>query len=340
MAFVISSNEWDFHDLSTEIISNRLEALLDRVSAAYDREEEIYVGNDLQSKDVCDGMDLWTFLSSPDLEDVDRGVLEELAVFLNSATYYENDETIWPNNFPNFSVVDKDGHNVGLDMEFAHMNLQMRIPVGCLTISDCSTLETTSEEFGSHKICLINSEANHKKFWRESALNLIRDTAQNLELLSPHMYPNLTFFNEVWNGVNRFEGGYSRVSKQLQKYLSCLDDFGAWVFTEPPPATHPTDTVERHQGQDPTNAIIEERFSGLGITMAPEKPNVRNDTDCYNARTINFESVITKNKFITLYCEWHGKLELHTNRIHVHAPIEDSNGKVIVAIYHKHLPLP
>jgi hypothetical protein len=42
----------------------------------------------------------------------------------------------------------------------------------------------------------------------------------------------------------------------------------------------------------------------------------------------------------TLYCEWHYKFEPHINRAHVHPPIPESGGKMIIAIFRDHLPLP
>lgn len=67
--------------------------------------------------------------------------------------------------------------------------------------------------------------------------------------------------------------------------------------------------------------------------MAPENPDVYLDNRCRRAREIAIGER-------TLYCEWHGKLELHQNRVHIHPPVIESNGKVIIAFFHEHLPLP
>ncbi|PSV56456.1 hypothetical protein [Photobacterium sp. GB-3] len=340
MAFVIDSNEWDFNGVSPDAVSSKLEQLLDRILIANERNEEIYVGNDLQSKSVYNGMDLWTFLYDDHMEDLDGGIINELSAFLNNANYYESDETLWPNNFPNFTIKDDTGISVGLDVEFAHMNNVAKKPFACLTLNGSGVVKTNSANFGSSEVYMVSDETSHKSFWRQFALSTVRDTSGNLEALSSHMYPNLHFFDGVWDGISKFEGGYSRVSSKLQKYLECFDDYGAWVFSEPPPALHPTDTELRQVGVSPSNDLIERRFSGLGLEVAPEKPNVRGNTDCYNARLISFKSVASEKSVDELYCEWHGKLELHTNRIHIYPPIVDSKGKLIVAIFHKHLPLP
>lgn len=170
----------------------------------------------------------------------------------------------------------------------------------------------------------------------------MRDNAKTLKLLAPNAYPNLHFFKSVWDGIVDFEGGYVRVSAELRRYLAVLDDVGHWVFTEPPPAISPTDTVKPLTGRNPTSAIIEERFKGAGLTMAPEKPNVRIKDKHRKPREILFEWTNEAGRKETkiLYCEWHGKIEAHTNRVHIYPPIPESGNRLIVAIFHKHLPLP
>jgi hypothetical protein len=85
--------------------------------------------------------------------------------------------------------------------------------------------------------------------------------------------------------------------------------------------------------QAPSNQIIERRFVGFNVDISPENPNVYRDPDCRRAREITIGT--TK-----LYCEWHAKIQAHQNRIHVHAPVKESNEKFIVAIVHEHLELP
>lgn len=340
MSFVIDSLEWDFNGKDAVAVSNLLEQILDRISIAKERNELIYIGKDLQSQSVFNDMDLWAFLYSDLMIDVDGAILDELAAALNGLDSYEDDETIWPPNFPDAHVVDENQHDLGLDIAFAHHTNLSKRPMGCLTLTDESTKRTISP-YGSIDIQLIIDDVSHKNFWRITALKMLRDNPTTLEELSPSMYPNLRFINNVWSGVSSFQGGYPRASHQLKKLLDRLDDHGAWAFCAPPPALTPSEIAdEQHIGTSPSNSIIEQRFTGLGVEMAPEKPNVRQHGKSYRARLVNFKPNPDNNHIIPLYCEWHGKLERHTNRVHVHPPIQESDGKVIVAIFHKHLPLP
>jgi hypothetical protein len=52
----------------------------------------------------------------------------------------------------------------------------------------------------------------------------------------------------------------------------------------------------------PSNQIIEHRFKGFNLDVAPEKPNVYAHGESRKARE-------TKLGTRTLYCEWHVKLE-------------------------------
>ena len=87
------------------------------------------------------------------------------------------------------------------------------------------------------------------------------------------------------------------------------------------------------QRQPVSNQIIGRRFKKWGFDIAPEKPNVREDGRCRRPR----ERVLEGR---TLYCEWHYKFEGHVNRAHIHPPVSESGGKMIIAIFRDHLPLP
>jgi len=83
----------------------------------------------------------------------------------------------------------------------------------------------------------------------------------------------------------------------------------------------------------PTNKIIAQRFHGFGIVIAPENPDVFLNRRCREAREV-------KAGGLSLYCEWHVKLEPHRNRIHVHPPIPTTDNKFIVGVIDEHLILP
>lgn len=332
MSFVIDSSDWNFSNCSSADVAHMLDAFLARLNVAKERNEPFYIGNDLQNKIVYGEMDLWTYLESPVCEYIDRDIKNELASYMNRGFFYEDLEDLWPPGFLENDVTDTLGVIVSLDYAFVYHNLIHSNPFACISLLDKPKLQTSYKSI-SKDVYFVNSEESNLIFWRECGLSTIRDTQDNLQLLSSHLYPNLYFYNGVWNGIDSFEGGYASIYNKLKKYLEVFNDYGNWVFTAPPPAVHISDTIISTSNQNPSSELIEERFKALGLCVAPEKPDVRKSDKCRKEREI----IIDKT---THYCEWHGKFEPHQNRIHIHSPTKHSDGKLIIAVFCKHLSLP
>ena len=126
--------------------------------------------------------------------------------------------------------------------------------------------------------------------------------------------------------MSDFRGGYRHASADLRKHLAVYDDHGREAFAQ----ASRTDRSAGEQGGPRATAVY---FSRYGIDVAPEKPEVYDDRRCREPRT----RALGRR---TLYCHWHGKLAPDRNRVHLHEPVPESAGSVIVAIFHEHLPLP
>ncbi|WP_206781652.1 hypothetical protein, partial [Pseudomonas aeruginosa] len=257
-------------------------------------------------------------------------IWEELAAWLGRGKCYLDED--WPDNFPEHSVTHLDNLSIpeNMDIDWAHHNTLSGNPVACLSLNR-NGIYTTQSNSGSIDIHWITSETDALKFWR-SAIDIQGDNDQSLENLSAHAYPYLYFHSEIWHGIHRLTGGYHANRNKIKKHLATLNDFGEWAFTAPPPALSPQEP-RGESTERPSNQIIERRFHGLNITMAPENPNVFRNSRCRAAREITIQSR-------KIYCEWHAKIEPHTNRIHVYPPIQESNNRLIIAIIDAHLELP
>ncbi|HEI9811069.1 hypothetical protein [Serratia marcescens] len=332
MSFVIDADEWDFNGLTEEQFHYRIDNILERIAVARERNENVLVGNTLQSRSVFKNMDLWSFLFDPPEFEISQEIKEELTSFFNTVEYYEDNSQSWPPGFLEHDVLSNSGEKLGLDLSFIYFNIQDRQPFACLTFNSLDSIEAISS---NKKIIIpyVRDECSHRGFWQNYALEIMRDTQENFQFLSPHAYPDIFFRDEVWGQLHDFDGGYNSVKAQLKKYLSALDSYGAWVFNTPPPLLNPQDTAIPIVEQTPSKQLIQERFQGLALNISPENPNVYEHRPSREAREIVLEGK-------KLYCEWHAKLELHRNRVHIHPPLQESNGKVIVAIFHRHLPLP
>jgi hypothetical protein len=330
MAFVIDGSEWQFDGWTEHDIILVLELLLARVDAARVRQEIVWIGQDLQSKVVRNDQDFWTMLSQPEFHAFGE-VTQELAAWLGRASFYEDDAE-WPVGLDQTDIqIDNEPPVDNPDVAWAHHWMRSSKAVACLGLRR-SGVHSTKSNLGQAEVHWVCTEAGHRQFWR-SAIDIEHDNENTLIRLAPHAYPDLYFSRDVWRGLSRFAGGYQAVRVNLREYLAVLDDDGAWAFTAAPPVLSRLEPEAVDQTIRPSNQVIERRFIGLGLTMAPENPNVYAERACREAREI-----LVAGR--TLYCEWHGKLEPHQNRIHVHPPVAESNGKVVIGVFRDHLPLP
>ncbi|WP_155640043.1 hypothetical protein [Burkholderia territorii] len=292
----------------------------------------VWIGDDLQTRAVANGQDLWSLCDPTSAMSLPIDIQQELAAWLSSAPRYA-DEEVWPDGFDDSLIQIENGEPAdNPDLAWAHHHVRAGRPVACLSLLRDAPAITTSSH-GEATVFWVQSEPTHKAFWR-AAIDLERDTEATLKRLAPHAFPDLHFHTGVWDQVRSFAGGYDAVRERLRAYLIALDDYGRWAFTCPPPALHPDEAVPNGAPQGlPSNQIIERRFVGFALTMAPENPDVYLDRRCREAREITIGAR-------TLYCGWHAKLEPHRNRIHIHPPVRESANKLIIAIFDEHLPLP
>lgn len=340
MSFVIDSSEWRFDGLTCAELEAAVQGLIERMSRVTARGETLWFGDDFQSRPMLAGRSLWQLFDEDEVLYLCRETQQELAALLNHLNCY-SDEDPWPSHFEDLSFVSVAGaaQAENLDVLWAHLSALDGRATGCIGHARAGRINTQSKH-GEIALHWLGDAACHSQFWRD-AIVLEGDSAQTLRRLAPHAYPNLYFPETVWRGCDDFIGGYHSQSTELRRYLAALNDFGNWIFTASQdkglvagvPAVPASSVAEGTVRASPSNQLVIHRFDQLRLNVAPEKPNVRNDKTSREAREIK-----VKEKF--LYCEWHGKLQAHQNRVHFHAPVPESGGRLIVAIFTSHLPLP
>lgn len=327
MAFVVDGSEWNAEKFASPAdFLQALDALVGRVQKAQDRGEVVWIGDALQSTAILDGHDLWS-LTEAGLE-LPGELLQELAAWLGRARYY-TEEKQWPAGFDSFNIC-VDGEAVDCaDISWAHHCTLMQRPVACLGLQRSGVFRTKSAT-GETRVRWVRDEIGHVNFWRD--VIELNDSEERLVELAKNAFPSLFFVENVWRGIGDFNGGYRAVSVKLRRALSVLNDHGAWVFTASPPNLR-QDEPKRDDGGMPTNQLIQQRFSGLGLTVSPEAIEVRRDGNCRRAREVTVRGRL-------LYCEWHEKFEPHQNRIYFHPPVEESDNRTVIGFLTRHLPLP
>lgn len=330
MAMVVDGSEWRFDGWSSHQISTAMEQILNRIHVALERNETVWVGEELQIQKVFGDFDLWGLMSTESPVTIDPEIWEELAAWLGRGRCYLDEE--WPIDMHE-AVTAIEGANVAenSDVTWAHHNVRTGTPVACLSFNRKGVYSTRSQ-VGTADVHWISDETSTLEFWR-AAIDVEGDTYQSLRRLAPHAFPSLYIHPDVWTGLHRLSGGYLEHRNEVRRHLAVFNDYGTWAFTCPPPALAPNETARLAPSEAPSNQIIERRFVGFNIDIAPENPNVYRNTRCRRAREITVGSRV-------LYCEWHAKIQAHQNRVHVHPPVKESNGKFIIAIVHEHLELP
>ncbi len=330
MSFVVDGAQWRFDGWSAEEIDSALSALVDRMQVARSRKERVWLGDELQTSPVLGNLDIWQLWSPDSPVRLPVELQQELSATLALAQRYLDEEP-WPQGMEHVRIsIGNEPAADNTDVAWAHHHVRAGRAIACLGLQRTGAHHTRSDA-GAADVHWVTDERGHRAFFR-AAIDVERDTAETLIRLAPHAYPDLHFLHGVWRGLGDFEGGYARVRLDLRQHFAVYDDHGKWAFTSSPPA-ETEDDPRPSQGGAPGQRLVERRFALRGVEVAPEKPNVAQDKTCREARERTL-------KGRTLYCEWHGKIEKYINRIHLHPPIPESDGKVVVAIFHAHLPLP
>lgn len=327
MSFVIDGADWDFNGVAPADVAAHIDAVLDFVQVSNDRGETIWIGEDFQDRPMQGDDGLWQLAANQSFSGEMR---QELAAWLGRTSFYLDTEE-WPNGFDDVSIA-IDGaapvHNP--DVSWVHHHVRAGRAMACLSLTRRGQL-TTQTTFGAADVHFVADEQGRVAFWRD-AIKIEGDNVESLVRFAPNAYPRIYFMPGVVANVDRFDGGYLAMRTQVQAAFEALDRHGVWIFTEAPPAVSPTEP-RRGTEPSPTNQIIEKRFRNIGLDAAPENPNVRSKEKTRTAR----EATIGK---VTLYCEWHIKVQPHRNRIHVHGPVNESDRRVVVGMIDDHLPLP
>lgn len=332
MRFVLEESSWAWDGSEPSAYIERIEQLLDRIDVARDRDEPFSASRELMQQKIFAEHELYALLwdeGSPLRLPVE--VLQRVNALFGAIRYWD-DEMEWPGFDARIAGRDV----VSPSAVLAHARVREGEATACLPLpgtfeGPCEVVVNGAE---AH-IHFVVDEASHRAFFRDG-LDVERTDAAGLEALAAHAFPDLYFLDGVWDGIRHFEGGYVRVRSDLHRFLAVLDDHGAWVFTDETgrlsrDEREPDKNEQTHRAV--TDQLIERRFKRWGFEVAPEKPNVKADGDCRRARERGLGGR-------TLYCEWHYKFERHTNRAHIHRPVPESGGKLIVAIFRDHLPLP
>jgi hypothetical protein len=331
VAFVVNGADWNFGGMSASEVEKVIDRALAFVDVSIARGEEVWIGDDFQARPMYGASAIWDLFADDSPIRLRGEISQELAAWLGRARRYADTDE-WPDGVEDAWVsIDHAAPVENADVAWVHHCIRAGTAAACFTLGASAIVETTTAA-GTATLHFVGDEAGRRRFWRE-VIVIEGDNTESLIRNSPHAHPDLHFIDGVLWGVDRLSGGYLASRHRVRAALAALDDWGHWVFSCPPPAMTPHEEVLPDAGGRPGNLLIQNRLAGVGVTAAPENPDVRKHRVSREAR----ETIIGAR---TLYCEWHVKLEAHQNRIHFHGPIPESGDKVVVGMIDAHLPLP
>lgn len=328
MYFVLEESSWAWDGEEPAVLVERMEQLLDRIDEARERGERVAASRELLGQSVA-GIPLGELFWGSDGHVLTRDIRERLAPVFNSISFWDDDEP-----FQEFEATIAGREVLSPSAVYVHTRVSRGETMACLPLpgtwaGPCSVVVGERAEL----VHFVVDETTHRRFFRDAVAAHKLDV-HAVEALAPHAFPDTRFIDGVWRDTRRFEGGYARAREALLGFLAILDDHGPWAFTDETGRLSPGEPIsESGKRVAVTNALVERRFRGWGLEVAPENPDVGKDAVCRRARTRTLGSE-------QLYCEWHYKLERHINRVHIHGPTSASEGRVVVAIFTDHLPLP
>lgn len=323
MYFVLEESSWVWEGQDLAALVERIEQLLDCLDRARERGERFAASRELLAQSIA-GMSLGDLFWGA----LPYEVQERLTPVFNSISYWDDAEP-----YEEIEATIAGTPVVSPSAVLVHSRVRRGDTLACLPLpgtwaGPCPVVVGEQAEM----VHFVVDDPTHRGFFREALAEQKLDL-RAVEALAPHAFPTVHFIDGVWRDARCFDGGYSRVRDALLGFLAVLDDHGAWVFTDPTGRLSPSEAVSESKPVPVTRALIERRFHGWGLAVAPENADVARDVECRRART---RTLGTEQ----LYCEWHYKLERHVNRVHIHEPTPASDGKVIVAVYADHLRLP
>jgi len=329
MYFVLEESSWAWDGRDPADYIQRIQALLERLSVAVEREEVFMFSGALLTQIICGDCTLsdllWGHVDNIELPHD----LRELATALLAHLQYWDDDGEYPE-----LDAEIDGAKVfSPSAAFAHARIGAGETLACIPLpgrwrGPCVVTVGETQRL----VHFVTDEATHRGFFRAEIEAKKLEAA--LESLAAHAFPDTYFVDGLWRGLRDFKGGYTRVRDDLLEFLGLFDDHATWIFSDATGRLSAAETVSSETNKRSIgDKLLMERFGALGLNVSPETREVYETMRSRTAREIDVRER-------TLYCEWHYKIEPYTNRVHFHRPVDESGRKPIIAIFHEHLHLP
>lgn len=308
MRFLIDDAPWCPAGTATSELAEGLEALAERLDTAREREESVGVYAGIWQMSLVDRFTLLDLLyDAENPARLPQDLRLALGRFLDAASSFDDE-----------ALDEFEAEVAGVKLTspaavLTHGKIASRAAVACLTPRCSGRYDALAVSVGGalQTVRYVADEATHLAFFR-AAIVVENADEDAFEALAPHAFPDLAYADNLWRGLRDFSMSYRERRDDLIDALSAFCDHGRRIFALP-------------QSQ----WIAE--FGSVGIDISPESSNDM------KGRCLTHRQRQRGNDLVTF--EWHIKLDRHVDRIHVHPGHGYSDGRPIVGIFTRHLPL-
>ena len=303
---VLDESSWQWPGPLPE---DTLEQFLEVLETAQDRVEEIQKFSEIYQQEVQPGQKLCDILFTPNPAHQD--LLRRLQITLDRLKNW--DDTTDPN--PDAVIINGQTIAFAPSIHFVQQRLRQRQGTACLSLDGArrGPLPVTAGP-NTNEIHFVVDEPSHLAFYR--AVFEIEDADEaSYPRLAPWAFPDLVWVDGVWSGLKDFENSFKQIRKDVTRHLGVLNDHGRALFTQY------ADNGPQIRGE----------LGSRGVDASPENGNTLQNATAKKARERTYRDQV-------YLLSWHTKIERGRDRIHFHPGDANSNHKVIIGIFHHHLP--
>ena len=321
--FVLDESSWaTTTGTDTEVLSNAIHQLLERLDVARERDEAVVMHEDYYETPLGNGVKLYAALFEPGCPvQFDHDVAARLRLALDRAIEFDDSE------FVEYDAEIEGCVRFAPGVVWAHACCSQGRQIAVLPLSLGGVPRgrvPVTVAGDTVKIAFVAEESQHVEFFR-SVIALENANEKMFERVAPSAFPALEWADNVWQGLGDFSRRYIDVRDELTRHLGGLSDYGAACFYE-------------HGAGDPRELS---RFLSARLHSVTSDENGVTKRHPRSSRDRTRRHRGTNKVFW-----WHVKLLPHVDRIYflyepppAGAPLPE-HGRIVVGLFKDHCFVP
>jgi|GEM_PF-1395692 len=182
--------------------------------------------------------------------------------------------------------------------------------VGCSTAGRLGLLAVTAGGLSAELFFLVRT-SGVVDYWQSVLSREVVDS-RSFFLVASRAFPRLVFHSDL--DFRKFHGEYEEVYGWVVRVFIALNNY---IF----------DSYESRKG---VRHLIQSDLASRGIEISPESGQTHKNRRAISQRVIEYDG-------FRYSCEWHAKRLWNTDRIHFTTPGSLPGGRILVALFVKHL---